>query len=244
MKSLVILLAVGLLLVMGCGEAQQAEPVEEVIEEVEEIEEIVVTPMMDPGNLTEFRGQNGDELFFWVTGDGMGSVWGTDIYTDDSYLSASVVHAGVLEDGETGAVMVTILPGEDEYTGTERNDVISWDYGEWSGSYIVEALPAHVIAEEGVMGDPGNLTEYRGLDGDVFEFEVTGDAWGSLWGTDIYTDDSSLAAAAVHAGVLEDGETGIVTVTILPGEEAYAGSERNGIESWDYPEWSGSYSVE
>ena len=160
MRNLVILLVIGLMVSMGCGEAQQADVVEDV-EDVEdvEIEVITVTPMSDPGSLTEYRGENGEELFFYVTGDAMGSVWGTDIYTDDSYLSAAAVHAGVLEDGETGTVMVTILPGEDQYTGSQRNDVVSWDYGEWAGSYIVEALPEYIIAEECVMADPGNLTD-------------------------------------------------------------------------------------
>jgi len=244
LRNLFILMAIGLLVVVGCGgETETADTTDDVVEEVE-VEAITVNPMIDPGNLTEFRGQDGDELFFMVTGDELGSVWGTDVYTDDSYLATVAVHAGVLEDGETGAVMVTILPGEEAYTGSEQNGVVSWDFGSWSGSYIVEMIPDHVEIEILAMPDPGNLIDYRGMDGEVYEFEVTGDAWGSIWGTDIYTDDSDLAAAAVHAGVLEDGETGIVTVTILPGEEAYVGSERNGVESWDFSEWSGSYSVE
>ena len=37
--------------------------------------------------------------------------------------------------------------------------------------------------------------------------EVTGSSQGTVWGTDLYTDDSSIPAAAVHAGVLKDGET-------------------------------------
>jgi hypothetical protein len=63
-------------------------------------------------------------------------------------------------------------------------------------------------------------------------------------GTDLYTDDSSIAAAAVHAGVLRPGEKGYVRVTIVPGQAGYAGSERNGLRSADAAEWGGSFSVE
>ena len=116
-RNLVIILALALMAFMGCGE---------------------VPAMEDPGNLTAYRDQVGESLTFKVTGDAEASVWGTDIYTDDSYLAAAAVHAGALEDGETGTVVVNILPGEEAYTGSTQNDVTSWDYGSWSGSYTVE----------------------------------------------------------------------------------------------------------
>lgn len=94
------------------------------------------------------------------------------------------------------------------------------------------------------LPDPGNLTAFRDRTDEVLYFEVTGNTTGGVWGSDIYTDDSNLATAAVHAGALEDGETGIVKVTILPGEESYDSSESNGVTSWSYGTWSGSYSVE
>ena len=34
-----------------------------------------------------------------------------------------------------------------------------------------------------------------------FFFQVTGETHGSLWGTDVYTSDSSLGSGSVHAGV-------------------------------------------
>ena len=94
----------------------------------------------DPGNLTAFNGRNGETFFFEVTGNAApGSVWGSDLYTDDSALAAAVVQAGVLRDGETGVVKVTILPGTDSYAGADRNGVASADWGSWNGSYRVEA---------------------------------------------------------------------------------------------------------
>lgn len=247
-RNLALVFAVALVAFMGCGEAPATEepvetaeePVEEIIEEIEEI--VVILPIEDPGTLTYYRDQTGDVLYIEVTGDDAGSVWGTDIYTDDSYLATAAVHAGVLAPGETDIVMVTLLPGEDAYEGTTRNDIESMNYGEWSGSYSVEVILFDY--EIAATPDPGTLTSYRDLVGETLTFEVTGDGSASVWGTDIYTDDSNLAAAAVHAGVLEEGETGLVEVTILPGEDSYTGSTQNDVTSWDYGSWFGSYIVE
>lgn len=92
------------------------------------------------------------------------------------------------------------------------------------------------------MPDPGNLMNYRNQQGQTLRFTVTGATSGSVWGTGIYTDDSVLAAAAVHAGVLTAGQTGAVTVTLMPGQSAYQGSTANGVRSSNYGSWSGSYS--
>ena len=50
-----------------------------------------------------------------------------------------------------------------------------------------------------------------------------------------------MATAAVHAGVLADGESGVVTVAVVGGQPSYPGVLSNGIESSPYGEWGGSY---
>ena len=65
-----------------------------------------------------------------------------------------------------------------------------------------------------------------------------------IWGDGIYTDDSPLAVAAVHAGVLQPGERGRVRVTILPGQASYEGSTRHGLSSQSYGPFDGSYRIE
>lgn len=91
---------------------------------------------------------------------------------------------------------------------------------------------------------PGNLSGVDAEPGHVFVYEVTGSSRGSIWGTDIYTDDSSIAVAAVHAGILQPDETGTVMLTVLPGRETYRGSVRHGVASSDYPSWERSYSLQ
>jgi hypothetical protein len=68
--------------------------------------------------------------------------------------------------------------------------------------------------------DPGTLQNERV--GGVLCFEVTGitGAYGvGVWGgsNGVYSQNSSLAMAAVHAGVLRAGQYGRVQVQILPG---------------------------
>lgn len=64
-----------------------------------------------------------------------------------------------------------------------------------------------------------------------------------LWGTDIYTDDSSICTAAVHAGLINAASGGTVQVEGLAGQPGYRGSQRNGVGSRDYGGWTGSFAV-
>jgi len=84
------------------------------------------------------------------------------------------------------------------------------------------------------LPDPGQLSNFHGQMGQTLRFRVTGVADGALWGTGIYTTDSQLSAAAVHSGALKAGQTGIVSVKIVPGLPQYAGSVNNGVNSFGY----------
>ena len=93
------------------------------------------------------------------------------------------------------------------------------------------------------QADPGNLT-YAGdaRPGSSQLFEVTGTSDGIVWGTDVYTGDSTLAAEAVHAGALADGERGVVRVTFVDTlNVTFTGSYRNGVRSEDYATWPVGY---
>ncbi len=92
--------------------------------------------------------------------------------------------------------------------------------------------------------DPGNLSAYASKTGETFLFEVTGKARaGTVWGTELYTYDSPLAVAAVHAGALKDGETGVVAVTIHQSPHPHHASTANGVTSNSWGVYSASYSV-
>lgn len=99
------------------------------------------------------------------------------------------------------------------------------------------------VAARNVQPDPGTLTNFQNEIGKTFHFRVTGDVNGTVWGTGVYTSDSPLAAVAVHAGLLKVGQTGVVKVTIVPGQAAYMGSTQNGVTTSDYGPWPGAYRV-
>ena len=89
-----------------------------------------------------------------------------------------------------------------------------------------------------------NATPFRGANGErvVYECPAGGQAY-SLWGTDIYTDDSSVCTAAVHVGEITLADGGQVTIEIREGQQSYAASRRNGIDSLEYAEYSGSFVI-
>jgi hypothetical protein len=103
----------------------------------------------------------------------------------------------------------------------------------------VEETPA----PRDVAIDPGNLMAFENQIGKTFVFRVTGSATGSVWGTDVYTADSNLATAAVHAGVLKSGQTGVVRVQMVAGLQSYAGSTRNGVTSGAWSAYGAAYTV-
>lgn len=194
-------------------------------------------------------GRIGEMLAYNLTGGTSGYVWGTGPYTDDSNLAAAAVHAGVIDPGQTGQVVFKIVEGQSDYAGSSRNGVESRPYSRWERSVAVVSGPKQnlkyqVTIEPNGKPDPGNLMEYRERVGQTFVFLVTGSNNGSVYGTDVYTDDSSLATAVVHAGVLKVGETGLVKVTIVSGAQKHPSSSRNGITSHNWESWYTSYRVE
>ena len=63
-----------------------------------------------------------------------------------------------------------------------------------------------------------------------------------VWGTDIYTDDSSICLAAVHAGLITFA-CGPVVRELIDGQQSYLGTERNGVASLGYGAWGRSFGL-
>mgnify|MGYP001231451140 CR=1 FL=1 len=64
----------------------------------------------------------------------------------------------------------------------------------------------------------------------------------SVWGTDMYTTDSSICTAARHAGIVDDAG-GKVEVELAPGQDSYSGTERNGVKTGNWNSYPGSFKV-
>ena len=92
------------------------------------------------------------------------------------------------------------------------------------------------LLDQGLLAADAPLTMIDLCDpvGATYYFRVTGEATGPLWGTDVYTGDSAIAVAAVHAGLVKPGASAIVKVTVESPLPRYAGSLQNGVTSHEF----------
>jgi outer membrane protein OmpA-like peptidoglycan-associated protein len=171
-----------------------------------------------------------------------GGVWGMDVYTGDSAVCRAALHAGVV--GKSGGP-VTVVPeaGRKAYPGVTRNGVSSSNHGDFRSSFrFAAAVPAPVGAATAAAPPqvrmvstasdcPDNFAAYADTTAQLM-CACTADATaeGGVWGMDVYTGDSAVCRAALHAGVV--GKSG-GTVTVVPeaGRQAYPGVTRNGVSS-------------
>jgi hypothetical protein len=203
---------------------------------------------------TQLRGMNGRVFTFRCPRNGSAHhVWGTGVYTDDSSVCTAAVHAGRITLVSGGMVKISIRAGRSSYKGTTRHGITSHRWGRWHGSFVVvsaTALPKPATTTNTTTTQPvaptigwgTNAVSLRGQNGSRFDYICpAGDvnAW-YVWGTDTYTDDSSICTAAVHAGRIP-ASGGAVTIEIRPGLSSYVGSTRNGVTTYPYAAWYGSY---
>jgi hypothetical protein len=120
-----------------CKEAKLDEAVA-VRDALRIIQSGVTNAQPDPGLFSATADEIGKVRYFELVGNTNGQTWGTDVYTTDSHLATSAVHAGVLRVGQKGIVKVTVLPGLDNYMATTRNGVTSQPWGNWGVSFKVE----------------------------------------------------------------------------------------------------------
>ena len=88
---------------------------------------------------------------------------------------------------------------------------------------------------------PPTMIDLCDPSGTTFYFRVTGEAAGQLWGTDVYTGDSAIGVAAVHAGLVKVGDTAILKVAVVKPLPQYQGSTRNGVTSHDFGPYGTAY---
>ncbi|HEY5713111.1 MAG TPA: LCCL domain-containing protein [Allosphingosinicella sp.] len=157
-----------------------------------------------------------------------GSVWGNDIYTDDSAICRAALHAGAIgTDG--GLVWVHAAPGQAAYPAVTRNSVASGQWGQWRRSITFD--PVEDADKQGFASVcPGSAV---GLPQGPLRCTCSAEATASgltVWGSDPYTSDSAICRAAVHAGVIGPGG-GEVSVNIGAGAGVFPGSARNGVST-------------
>jgi hypothetical protein len=196
----------------------------------------------------DYQEQNGRKFEFGCPPGGeLGTVYGTGTYTNDSSVCSAAVHDGKLKRETGGQVVIEIRPGESSYKGSDQNGVTSADYEAWPASFIVASVAPFAGTEKPQTGGTGwnvKATALRGLNGQQFVFACPpAGTQGSLYGTETYTDDSSPCSAAVHVGKITLARGGRVIIEIKPGQTSYKGGSANGLNSSEYGEYDGSFSV-
>lgn len=220
-----------------------------------------------------------------------GSVWGSDIYSDDSSVCTAGLHAGRVNLATGGTFQIQMAGPQPGFMPTTRNGVTTRRYAQWPGSFtivggatpglvavpVVTAVPtnpfaamqAAVNATNGALQQGSQQVGQAVNQANVAMAQVAGgaNAWtqnavatranlgqpttvmcppggtlGSVWGTDVYTDDSSVCSAAVHAGRITPAMGGPVTYFAQPGQAMYLGSNRNGVTTSNFGAFGGSFS--
>lgn len=223
------------------------------------------TPTTWTQSATQFRAQTGQTLSFMCPPNGTpGSVWGSDLYSDDSSICTAALHSGRVTLAAGGIVSIVIAPGAPAYLPTMRNGVTTRPWGAWTGSFTIVggAAPGLVAVPVGAAvptppppppvvanGAPTPVTwstngaSIAPLGQSVLAGCPPNGMVGSMWGTDVYTSDSSVCSAAVHMGLITAASGGVVRVTGAPGLPAYPGTARNGVTSSSWPSYGSSFTV-
>ncbi len=198
-------------------------------------------------NAQAARGRNGARFSVDCPARGrLGSVWGNGVYTDDSSICSAAQHAGVLAPGVGAAIVIEIRPPEQSYAGTTKNGVTSGSWAAWRGSFVVVSAGPLSSARGSAATSIGWGDDFASLAAGtgplLVECSAAGSA-GSLWGSGLYTDDSSVCTAAVHAGLIDFARGGTVLVEARPGQPSYNASAQHGVQSSSWGVWSGSFVV-
>jgi hypothetical protein len=196
-------------------------------------------------NASSVRGRNRQRFAVVCPPNGQPRpVWGSDIYTDDSSVCGAGVHAGVINMRTGGTVTIEVRPGQSSYEMSDRNGVGTSSYPAFEGSFVVVRTSAASSAGPATGGSGWSATaaRHRGRNGEAFTFNCpAGGIAGGVWGTDVYSDESSVCAAAVHAGVISLLTGGTVAIEIRPPAPAYEASTRRGVASASLRQAAGSF---
>ncbi|XP_044158325.1 cysteine-rich secretory protein LCCL domain-containing 1-like [Bufo gargarizans] len=184
-----------------------------------------------------------------------GDLWGTVIYTKDSSVCTAATHTGIVTAGSGGDVIVQQKPGLESYIPSTRNGVASKSQGPQSGSFVLSQVYEYLSLRQ-----KDDLEKGKSLDAPIPSVIGTctltakqlpapitrvtcppGCTKGDLWGTVIYTKDSSVCTAATHTGIVTAGSGGDVIVQQKTGQESYIPSTRNGVASKSQGPQSGSF---
>jgi hypothetical protein len=189
--------------------------------------------------------QTGDVFVMAVVGSNSGdNAWGTETYSDDSWVGTAAVHAGFGAVGATITVKVTCAGPQTSFTGSTANGVTTKSFGAWASSYTFElaGVQAPPKDDTGVCVGPC-LYQRCANPGDVMQVKIRGTLFGYVYGTGTYSDDSWPGTAAVHAGAIAVGQVATLTVTCSGSASSLTGSTQYGVTSKSWGAWPTTFTI-
>ena len=160
--------------------------------------------------------------------------WTATLSSNSPSPASATVTRSVAHDLENFSLSITIPQSATTATITFSG----MDKGFWSGHYGPSIDNVNLsITPAPLPFTPGN----NGC-GPYQAFTVTGTSGGAIWGSNPYTDDSTFSSAAVHAGLIDVGETAIIEPYLVDNYPSYAGSTANGVSTYTWgSSWCGYY---
>ncbi len=153
---------------------------------------------------------------------------------DDELVAASTVCGGVTDSTLFQGCLTDVICG-----GADPESAAAWFNTNPEPKQVLDISPPSRIETCFVQG--GMVMDLE--DNTVDCPAACADLGVAVWGTDIYTDDSSVCTAAIHAGLIDNAEGGIVVVHAAPGQTEYVGSTSHGVTTLPYGEWAGSFTL-
>ena len=173
------------------------------------------------------------------------AVYGTDVYTADSSVCTAALHSGLITHAAGGSVTIEVVAGRGQYLGSTRNGVTTSNWGTYATSF---QFMGHMHHTDAGVGDAGKglplnwaATANHLMPGQQVTYRCIAGTAGVAYGTDIYTGDSSVCTAAVHAGkTTAAGGTDFI-IEQTAGQAMYTGSTRNGVMSRNWGAYDKSF---
>jgi hypothetical protein len=220
---------------------------------------------------TPFLGRRGEYFAFSCSPAGrFGRLWGTNRYSHPSSICTAAVHAGLItfESGGTVAIEMRPEPTEYQYLASSQFGIFSSAQPATGSDLFIFVVPVDVVSGEVARIHPAEAGERAAADAEdrppagvtaarpdtsavslrgqsglrfTFRCQAGQPLSESVWGTDVYSDDSKICSAAVHAGVMTSSAGGTVTIEIRDGVQSGSGSPRNGVESGSFWNAAGTF---
>ena len=160
----------------------------------------------------------------------VGMNWGTG--TADQMTPAMDLREG-------GLYLILLSPLDKTQIGT--NVRFSFDAGEMS-SVPPESFTEIQYDVSADLSWSETAEQWRGEVGRRIQITLPpGGSVNPIWGDGIYSHDSPIGVAAVHAGLITFDTGGTVVIEMMGPQDSYASADRNGVFSNSYGYWHGSY---